>query len=400
MSTKSNGPLAGLRILDIGRIMAAPWATQIFADLGAEVIKIERPDTGDDTRSWGPPFAKTANGEPSKESGYFLCVNRGKKSVVVDIASVEGQSVIHELTKISDVVIENFRPGGLKKHKLDYDTLNSINPKIIYCSLTGFGQDGPRRNQAAYDFATQAMGGLLSITGEADENPGGGPQKVGIPIIDLMSGMYAAVAVLAAINNRNVTGQGEYIDVAMLDVSAAIMANQAMNYFVGGQMPRRRGNSHPNIQPQDIYQCADGEFVLAVGNDTQFVKLCAALGKAAIASDQRFIKNSDRVQNLDDLRPILAGLFAQFSREKLLSLLAEAGVPAAPVNSIPEVFDEAQIKHRALLQYIDHPTIGKVPSVVSPMKFQNAPLEFKAAPPTLGQHTKEVLERLGMDGTD
>ncbi len=399
MSKKTTGPLTGLRILDIGRIMAAPWATQVFADLGAEVIKIERPDTGDDTRSWGPPFAKSANGELTKESGYFLCVNRGKKSVSVDISSPEGQSVIHELTKISDVVIENFRPGSLKKYNLDFDTLHSINPKIVYCSLTGFGQDGPRRNEAAYDFATQAMGGLLSITGEADENPGGGPQKVGIPIIDLMTGMYAAVAILAAINNRHNTGQGEYIDLAMLDVSAAIMANQAMNYFVGGQIPRRRGNSHPNIQPQDIYKCSDGEFVLAVGNDKQFVKLCAALGNSELASDKRFTKNSDRVQNLDVLRPMLADLFAQFSRNNLLSILAEVGVPSAPVNSIPEVFDEAQIKHRELLQFIDHPTIGKVPSVVSPMKFKNAPLEYKVAPPTLGQHTKEVLEMLGMRGS-
>jgi crotonobetainyl-CoA:carnitine CoA-transferase CaiB-like acyl-CoA transferase len=387
------GPLSHIRVLDLGRIMAAPWATQILADLGAEVIKIERPGAGDDTRSWGPPFLKAEDGSTTKEAGYYLAVNRGKRSVTVDIAKPEGQALVKRLAETCDVVVENFKAGALAKYGLDAASLRAIKPSLIYCSVTGFGQDGPRRDQAAYDFMIQAMCGLMSITGEADR----APQKVGLPIVDLMTGMYATVAILAALARRAETGQGETIDLAMLDVGAGILANQAMNHLVGGKVPHRAGNRHPNIQPQDVFPAKDGHIVLAVGNDGQFVKLCAAIGKPEWSGDARFAKNADRVRNEAELTPLLSARFRDFTRAELTPLLDAAGVPCGPINTVPDVFAEPQIIHRGMLRHLAHPVAGTVPQVVNPIRLQDAPLSYDDAPPTLGQHTAEVLREIGLD---
>jgi crotonobetainyl-CoA:carnitine CoA-transferase CaiB-like acyl-CoA transferase len=386
------GPLSHIRVLDLGRIMAAPWSTQILADLGAEVIKIERPGAGDDTRSWGPPFLKDTQGNPTKEAGYYLSVNRGKRSVTLDIAKPEGQAIVMKLAETCDIVVENFKAGALAKYGLDAASLRAIKPSLIYCSVTGFGQDGPRRDQAAYDFMIQAMGGLMSITGEAD----GAPQKVGVPIVDLMTGMYATVAILAALARRNETGQGETIDLAMLDVQATFLANQAMNWIVGNRVPHRAGNKHPNIQPQDVFPAKDGYIVLAVGNDGQFVKLCEAIERPDWAKDPRFIRNADRVRHNPELTPMLAARFSEFTRAELTELLDAAGVPCGPINTVPDVFADPQIEHRNMLRDLPHPLAGTVKQVVSPIRMQDSPLTFENPPPLLGQHTAEVLGALGI----
>lgn len=388
------GPLSHVRVLDLGRIMAAPWATQMFADLGADVIKIERPGAGDDTRSWGPPYLADSEGQLGRESGYFLSVNRGKRSVAVDIASPEGQQIVRQLALTADVVIENFKVGALAKYGLDAESLRALKPELIYCSVTGFGQDGPRAEQAAYDFAIQAMSGLMSITGERADRPGGGPQKVGVPIVDIMTGMYAAVAILAALANRTQTGKGETIDLAMFDVSIAMLANQAMNHLISGEPIIRTGNRHPNIQPQDVFACADGEFVLAVGNDGQFEKLCALLGMPDLAQDERFATNKMRVAQHHVLNPILVEAFSRYRKADITQMLEEAGVPAAPINQVHEVFQDPQAVHREVLRELPHPTGVKVPQVISPMRFADAPLKFLVPPPLLGQHTAEVLDEL------
>ena len=390
------GPLSHLRILDLGRIMAAPWATQILADLGADVIKIERPGAGDDTRAWGPPFLKAADGTATKEAGYFLSVNRGKRSVTLDIAQPEGQALVKQLAARCDVVVENFKAGALAKYGLDAASLRAIKPSLVYCSVTGFGQDGPRRGQAAYDFMIQAMGGLMSITGDRD----GAPQKVGVPIVDLMTGMYATVAILAAIAKRERSGEGETIDLAMLDVQAGLLANQAMNWLVGAKVPHRAGNRHPNIQPQDVFPAKDGHIVLAVGNDAQFAKLCEAIGRPDWAKDSRFARNADRVRNEAELTPLLSTRFADFARAELTALLDAAGVPCGPINTVPDVFADPQVRHREMLRHLPHPLAGTVPQVVSPIRLQDSPLSFERAPPTLGQHTAEVLAELGLDEAD
>jgi crotonobetainyl-CoA:carnitine CoA-transferase CaiB-like acyl-CoA transferase len=386
------GPLSHIRILDLGRIMAAPWATQILADLGADVIKIERPGAGDDTRAWGPPFLKAEDGTTTKEAGYYLSVNRGKRSVTIDIAKPEGQAVVRKLAESCDVVVENFKAGALAKYGLDAASLRAIKPSLIYCSVTGFGQDGPRRDQAAYDFMIQAMGGLMSLTGERD----GAPQKVGVPIVDLMTGMYAAVAILAAVAKREKTGAGETIDLAMLDVASGFLANQAMNWLVGGKVPHRAGNRHPNIQPQDVFPAKDGHIVLAVGNDGQFAKLCEAIGRSDWASDPRFVRNADRVRHEAELTPLLAARFQDFTRAELTAALDAAGVPCGPINAVPDVFADPQLQHRGMLRHLPHPVAGTVPQVVSPIRMQDAPLTFENPPPTLGQHTAEVLLELGL----
>ncbi|MGG5822453.1 CaiB/BaiF CoA transferase family protein [Falsiroseomonas sp. HW251] len=390
------GALSHIRVLDLGRIMAAPWATQILADLGADVIKIERPGAGDDTRSWGPPFLKAEDGSATKEAGYFLSVNRGKRSVTIDIAMPEGQALVRKLAEGCDVVVENFKAGALQRYGLDADSLRAVKPSLIYCSVTGFGQDGPRRDQAAYDFMIQAMGGLMSITGEKD----GAPQKVGVPIVDLMTGMYAAVAILAAIAKRERTGQGETIDLAMLDVASGMLANQAMNFLVGGRVPHRAGNRHPNIQPQDVFPAKDGFIVLAVGNDGQFVKLCEAIDRADWARDPRFARNQDRVKNEGALTPMLAERFSEFTRAELIAKLDAAGVPCGPINAVPDVLEDPQVRHREMLRHLPHPLAGRVPQIVSPIRMQDAPLSFDRPPPTLGQHTNDVLAELGLGDDD
>ena len=390
------GPLSHIKVLDLSRIMAGPWAGQLLADLGADVIKVERPEVGDDTRTWGPPFLPTPDGSPSGESGYYLSVNRGKRSLTLAIDKPQGQEIVRALAARSDVLLENFKVGTLARYGLAYEDLKRINPRLIYCSVSGFGQTGPKAQKLAYDFLIQAMGGLMSITGETDDRPGGGPQKVGIPILDLMTGMYTAVAVLAALAGREQTGEGDYIDVAMLDVQAAVLANQAMNYLMSGRTPRRQGNRHPNIMPQDVFRCRDGDVVLAVGNDGQFAKMCQAVGRPEVGSDPRFAKNADRVRHKDELMPLIAGIFADWLRADLVAAMERAGVPCGPINSIPEVFDDPQIKHRAMRIDLPHPSVGKVPLVGSPLKFVHSEPAYERAPPLLGQHSDEVLRELGM----
>ena len=390
------GPLSHIKVLDLSRILAGPWAGQVLADLGADVIKVERPGAGDDTRSWGPPFLKDRDGAETKEAGYYLSVNRGKRSVTLSIDKPEGQRIVRALAARADIVLENYKVGTLARFGLGYEDLKAVNPKLIYCSVTGFGQTGPRRDQAAYDFMIQAMGGMMSVTGERDDKPGGGPQKVGIPIVDLMTGMYTAVAVLAALARREVSGAGEYIDIGMLDVQVATLANQAMNFLVSGKAPRRTGNAHPNIQPQDVFACRDGQIALAVGNDGQFAKLCEVLGQPALARDERFAKNASRVRNLAVLHPLIAGLLKERDRSHWVAALDAAGVPAGPINTIPEVFEDQQVKHRQMLVEVPHPLSGTVPQVASPMRFTAAPLVHDRAPPLLGEHSVEILRDIGL----
>jgi crotonobetainyl-CoA:carnitine CoA-transferase CaiB-like acyl-CoA transferase len=390
------GPLSHIRVLDLSRVMAGPWSSQVLADLGADVIKIERPEGGDDTRTWGPPFLNDRDGRPTRESGYFLAVNRGKRSVTVDLATAAGQQTVRAIAAHCDIVLENFKAGTLARYGLAYDDLKAVRPDIIYCSITGFGQDGPRRDVAAYDFMIQAMGGLMSVTGEADDLPGGGPQKVGVPIVDLMTGMYATVAVLAALARRTVSGEGEYIDLAMLDVQTAMLANQAMNFLVSGKPPRRTGNRHPNIQPQDVFRCADGHMVLAVGNDGQFQRFAAVIGRPELATDPRYATNKARVDNLPELLALIRTAFAEKPLAHWIDALERAGVPCGPINTVPMMFEDAQVRHRGLLRNLPHPLAGSVPQVTSPIRMRNAPLTFDRPPPLLGEHTAEVLRELGI----
>jgi crotonobetainyl-CoA:carnitine CoA-transferase CaiB-like acyl-CoA transferase len=391
-----SGPLAHIRVLDLSRIMAGPWASQLLADLGADVIKVERTQVGDDTRAWGPPFLKNAAGEETREAGYYLAVNRGKRSIALDLDTKAGQHVVRELAKRSDIVLENFKVGTLKRFGLDYESLRAVNPAIVYCSITGFGQTGPRRDNAAYDFMIQAMGGLMSVTGEADGKPGAGPQKVGVPVTDIMTGMYAAVAVLAALARRSETGRGEYIDIGMLDVQVGFLANQAMNYLISGRPPRRTGNAHPNIQPQDVFACRDGHMVLVVGNDAQFEKFCAAVGRPEWAADTRFTSNAGRVCNREALRGLIADLLALNDVAHWVACIEAAGVPCAPINTIPMVLEEPQVRHREMLRHIPHPLGVAVPQIANPIRYAEAPLSYDRPPPLLGEHTEEILREFGI----
>ena len=391
------GPLSHVKVLDLSRILAAPWAGQLLSDLGADVIKVERPGAGDDTRAWGPPFLKGPDGQDTQEAGYYLAVNRGKRSITVALDRPEGQRIVRELAREADIVLENYKAGTLARYGLDQASLRGLNPRLIYCSVTGFGQTGPRRDQPAYDFLIQAMGGLMSITGERDDRPGGGPQKVGVPIVDLMTGMYTAVAVLAALARRSETGQGDYIDIGMLDVQVASLANQAMNYLVSGRAPRRTGNAHPNIQPQDVFACADGDLILVVGNDGQFTKLCEAIGEADWARDERFRTNANRVRNIAALSGMLREVFARWERDRLVAALDAVGVPCGAINSVAEVFEDPQVKARGMLSTVRHPSGVDLPLVSSPMRFADSATTPRSAPPTLGQHSGEILAMLGYD---
>ncbi len=389
------GPLSHIRVLDLSRILAGPWAGQILADLGADVVKVERAGAGDDTRGWGPPFLKDKDGRDTREAGYYLAVNRGKRSIALDLTDPQAQGIVRALAAKSDIVLENFKADALTKYGLDYAGLSAANPKLIYCSITGFGQDGPRRDQAAYDFMIQGMCGLMSVTGEADGKPGGGPQKVGVPIVDIMTGMYATIAVLAALARRDQCGQGEYIDIGMLDVGVSFLANQAMNYLVSGKPPRRSGNAHPNIQPQDVFKARDGYLVLAVGNDDQFARFCDVIERPDLAKDESFRTNAGRVRNNATLTPILLEALASRDRDHWVERCARAGVPCGPINTVPEALADPQVQHRAMRIDIPHPVAGSVPQVASPMRFKHAPLSHDRAPPLLGQHTEEILRELG-----
>jgi crotonobetainyl-CoA:carnitine CoA-transferase CaiB-like acyl-CoA transferase len=392
------GALSHLRVLDLSRVLAGPTAGQILADLGAEVIKVERPGRGDDTRHWGPPWLRDAAGRDTAESAYYLSANRGKKSVAIDITCAEGQRLVRELAARSDVLLENFKVGGLARYGLDYDALARINPGLIYCSITGFGQGGPYAQRPGYDFLIQAMGGLMSVTGEPDGSPGGGPQKVGVALADVMTGLYAGIGVLAALAHREHTGEGQHIDLALLDVQVASLANQAMNYLVSGRTPERLGNAHPNIVPYQSFAAADGHFIVAVGNDDQFQRLCAALERESWGSDPRFTTNAARVTHRDALVPMLSEIFAAGSRSEWLRRLEAAGVACGPINTVDQVFADPQVRHRGMRADLPHPQAGVAPTVGSPFKLSRTPVQLGDAAPTLGQHTDEVLaEVLGLD---
>lgn len=395
------GPLNGIKVLDLSRVLAGPWASQTLADLGADVIKIERPKTGDDTRAWGPPYARDADGKETGESAYFLCANRGKKSVTIDIASEDGQAIVSVLAEKSDIVIENFKVGALAKYGLDHATLSALNPGLIYCSITGFGQTGPYANLPGYDFMIQGLGGLMSISGQPDSAPGAAPMKTGVAVADLFSGMYATVAILAALNRRHVTGRGDYIDIALLDVQVAMLANQAMNYLTTGVSPPRLGNAHPNIVPYEAFAASDGHIILAVGNDQQFAAFCKAAGLADMAKDPQFATNRARVKNRTDLIPLVAKTLQSRTRAEWLSVLNAAHVPCGPINDLSAVFDDVQVKNRGLQLNLSHAIAGSVPSVASPMRFRETGHEpaHRAGPPALGEHTEAVLkDRLGLSG--
>ncbi|MDP6353290.1 MAG: CaiB/BaiF CoA-transferase family protein [Alphaproteobacteria bacterium] len=390
------GPLSHIRVLELSRVLAGPWAAQNLADLGAEVIKIERPGIGDDTRKWGPPFLKDEAGAETAETAYYLSANRGKKSVTVDLATLRGQELVRLLARQCDVVIENFRVGGSARFGLDYESLAPTNPGLVYCSITGFGQDGPYKDRGGYDYIIQAMGGLMSITGERDDK-GGGPQKVGLAISDLFTGMYATVAINAALVHRERTGAGQYIDLALLDSTAAMLSMMATNYFASGTAPGRMGHAHPNVAPYQLFETADKPIVVAIGNDGQFARLCAAIGEPALAQDPRFSTNADRVANRDALAQVLATALGRRSGTEWLAAFAEAIIPCGPVNSIAQVFDDPQIRHRGMKVELPHATAGTVAQSGSPMRLSATPVSYTHAAPVLGEHTDQVLaDRLGM----
>ena len=391
------GPLSHLTVLDLSRVLAGPWCTQLLADLGAEVIKIEKPGSGDDTRSWGPPFLKDREGRETGEAAYYLACNRGKKSVAVDFTQSEGQAIVRDLARAADVIVENFKVGGLKKYGLDYASLSAVNPRLVYCSITGFGQTGPYAERAGYDFMIQGMGGFMSVTGERDDAPGGGPQKAGIAVADLMTGMYAATAVLAAIAHREREGIGQYIDTSLFDTQIAMMATLDMNYLVSGTPPGRAGNAHQSIVPYQVFACADGHLILAVGNDGQFARFCDAAGKPEWRADPRFATNAGRVQRRDILVPMIAELMLERTQRDWLSTLEVVGVPCGPINRLDQVFADPQAKARGMRIDLPHPLSGTVPQVANPLNFSATPLTYTQAPPLLGEHTEAVLAgRLGL----
>jgi len=392
------GPLAHLTILDLSRVLAGPWCTQLFADLGATVIKIERPEGGDDTRAWGPPYLKDAAGRDTSEAAYYLCCNRGKLSVAVDFTHPDGKAIVIGLARQADVLIENFKVGGLAKYGLDYASVAAANPRIVYASITGFGQDGPYADRAGYDFIIQGMSGFMSVTGERDDLPGGGPQKAGVAITDLMTGMYATVAIQAALAHRDRTGRGQWIDTALLDSAVAMMATMSHNYLTTGEAPGRLGNAHQNIVPYQVFACADGHVIVAVGNDGQFAKFCAAAGKPEWASDPRCAKNADRVRNRDVIVPLIAEVMATRTQREWLAALEPLGIPCGPINRLDQVFADPQVLARGLRLDLPHPLAASAPQVATPIRYSRSPIEYGDAPPLLGQHTAAVLrERLGYD---
>jgi crotonobetainyl-CoA:carnitine CoA-transferase CaiB-like acyl-CoA transferase len=392
MHVKQLSPLTGLRVLELARILAGPWIGQTLADLGADVVKVEAPD-GDDTRKWGPPFVRGANGE-ELDAAYFHSCNRGKRSIVADFATEEGRRTVQLLAQRSDVLIENFKVGGLVKYGLDYESLRRINPRLIYCSVTGFGQTGPYAKLPGYDFIIQGMSGVMDLTGEAD----GPPEKIGIAFADIFTGVYGATAILAALNNRERTGRGEHIDMALLDSMVGVLANQGLNYLVSGRVPRRMGNAHPNIVPYQVFAVTDGQVIIAVGNDSQFERLCTYLGQPALAKDPSFATNASRVQHREQLISRLSEMLAPLNRSDVLTAMEERGIPAGPINDLADTFADPQIRHRALASRLEAPWAdgGTVPTIRTPIQFAGAQLRIERPAPRLGEHSDEVRRELGL----
>jgi crotonobetainyl-CoA:carnitine CoA-transferase CaiB-like acyl-CoA transferase len=378
--------LQGLRVLDLSRVLAGPWSTQLLADLGAEVVKVEKPGAGDDTRQWGPPYVTSPDGA-SSEAAYFLCTNRGKRSICVDMARPEGQEIIRELAAQSDVLVENFKVGALARYGLDYASLSSLNPRLVYCSITGFGQDGPYAGRAGYDFMIQGMSGLMSVTGEAD----GAPMKVGVALVDIITGLYASNAILAALRHRDSTGRGQHLDVALLDSMVAALANQTLNYLASGRNPRRFGNAHPNIVPYETFTAADGTFIVAVGNDAQFRKLCAIVGDPDLAQDGSFSNNEQRVTNRIALIARLDARLSTRPAAEWLRRLDAAGIPAGPINTLEQVFADPQVRSRGLRVDLPDARLGSVPGVACPIRLSDTPIRYERPPPALGEGTRDVL---------
>jgi len=392
------GALSHLRVLDLSRVLAGPWAGQILADLGAEVIKVERPGNGDDTRAWGPPFLKDAYGESTGEAAYYLSANRNKQSVTIDFTKPEGQRLVRDLAAKSDILIENFKVGGLEAYGLDYASLKALNPDLIYCSITGFGQTGPYAKRAGYDFMVQGLGGLMSLTGRPEGDDGAGPVKVGVALTDILTGLYSAVAILAALAHRQHDGGGQHIDMALLDVQVACLANQAMNYLTTGVAPQRLGNAHPNIVPYQDFPTADGDFILTVGNDSQFRKFTEVAGRPELGGDPRFATNKLRVANRAELVPLIRQLTVFKTTAEWVAQLEAVGVPCGPINDLAQVFADPQVRARGLAMQLPHALAGLVPQVASPIRLSETPVEYRNAPPLLGEHTQQVLERvLGLD---
>ncbi|MDI9678816.1 CaiB/BaiF CoA transferase family protein [Burkholderia cenocepacia] len=392
------GALSHIRVLDLTRVLAGPWCAQTLADFGADVIKVERPGAGDDTRHWGPPYLKDADGADTAEAAYYLAANRNKRSVTIDIATPEGQRIVRELAAQSDVVLENYKVGQLKKYGLDYDALRAVKPDLVYCSVTGFGQTGPYAHRAGYDFIVQGIGGFMSITGERDGEPGGGPQKAGVAIADLATGLYSTIAVLAALAHRDRTGEGQYIDMALLDVQVALLANMNTNFLASGKPPVRWGNAHPNIVPYQTFQTSDGWIIVAVGNDGQFRKFVEAGGRPELADDERFATNPSRVRHRDTLVPILAEMVRARGKADWIGALEAAGVPCGPINDLDEVFDNEQVVARGMQVALPHPCGADVKLVRNPIRMSATPPDARTAPPLLGAQTEEVLrDMLGYD---
>ena len=386
--------LSGITVLDLSRILAGPWATQVLGDLGADIIKVERPGSGDDTRGWGPPFLRDADSGANADAAYYLCANRNKRSVTIDFTTPEGRGIVLDLARRADVLIENFKVGGLAAYGLDYESLKQINPRLIYCSITGFGQSGPYAARPGYDFLVQAMGGLMSVTGVKDGEPGAGPQKAGVALTDILTGLYASIGILAALRHRDRTGEGQRIDLALLDVQVACLANQAMNYLVSGVAPGRLGNAHPNIVPYQDFPTSDGYMIIAVGNDAQFTRLCGELELPELAQDPRFARNQDRVAHRQTLTLQLCAATRKRPTAHWVDRLESAGVPCGPINGIDAVFDDPQVRAREMQIAMPHAAAGSVPLVASPLKLSESPASYRLTPPALGAHTREVLADL------
>ncbi len=392
--------LEGIRVLDLSRVLAGPWCAQSLADLGADVIKVERPEAGDDTRGWGPPFLKDRDGGDTVDSAYYLAANRGKRSIEVDLATDSGREIIRALAAVSDVVIENYKVGALRKYGLDYASLSAINPRLVYCSITGFGQTGPWSHRAGYDFIIQGLGGLMSVTGEADDRPGGGPQKVGVAVADLFTGMYATQAIIAALFHRERTGEGQHLDLALLDVQVAMTANMASNYLHSGVAPKRWGNAHPNLVPYQTLKASDGWIIVAVGNDGQFRRFVELGGEPGLADDPRFLRMQDRIRNRDALVPLLADMVSRRTQQAWIDGMESAGVPCGPINDLRQVFENPQVQERGMRIEIERPDAGPIPLVANPVKASRTPPAYRLPPPRLGEHTDNVLASvLGWDDT-